>query len=104
MVRDASRLGDLFGVPGVVVPHLVLEEVDYFVEQAKRFIGHWGYEGLKTDGQHLNSVAPCYNPKHRHARPQESTESVALFWKAIHEAAHEAKSDALVELCPCGTR
>ncbi|MEV7129166.1 glycoside hydrolase family 36 protein [Streptomyces sp. NPDC093260] len=77
--------------------------VDYFVEQAKRFIGDWGYEGLKIDGQHLNSVAPCYNPKHRHARPEESTEGVARFWKAIHEAAHAANPDALVELCPCGT-
>ncbi|WP_404198836.1 glycoside hydrolase family 36 protein [Streptomyces tauricus] len=77
--------------------------VDYFVEQAKRFIGDWGYEGLKIDGQHLNSVAPCYNPEHRHARPEESTEGVARFWKAIHEAAHAANPDALVELCPCGT-
>ncbi len=77
--------------------------VDYFVEQAKKFIGDWGYEGLKIDGQHLNSVAPCYNPKHRHARPEESTEGVARFWKAIHEAAHAANPDALVELCPCGT-
>ncbi|MDQ1035401.1 hypothetical protein QFZ75_001817 [Streptomyces sp. V3I8] len=77
--------------------------VDYFVEQAKRFIGDWGYEGLKIDGQHLNSVAPCYNPEHRHARPEESTEGVARFWKAIHEAVHAANPDALVELCPCGT-
>ncbi|MFJ8825518.1 glycoside hydrolase family 36 protein [Streptomyces sp. NPDC102467] len=77
--------------------------VDYFVEQAKRFIGDWGFEGLKIDGQHLNSVAPCYNPKHRHARPEESTEGLARFWKAIHEAAHAANPDALVELCPCGT-
>lgn len=89
-----GRLHPLSGLPATV---------DYFVEQAKRFIGDWGYEGLKIDGQHLNSVAPCYNPKHRHARPEESTEGVALFWKAIHEAAHEANPDALVELCPCGT-
>ena len=77
--------------------------VRYFVRLAKRFIRDWGYDGLKTDGQHLNAVAPCYNPAHRHARPEESTEGLARFWKAIHEAVHEAKRDAIVELCPCGT-
>jgi alpha-galactosidase len=77
--------------------------VDYFVEQAKRFIGSWGYEGLKIDGQHLNAVAPCYNPAHRHARPEESTEGLARFWEAVHRAAHKANPNAVVELCPCGT-
>ena len=77
--------------------------VSYFVQQATKFIRDWGYEGLKIDGQHLNSVAPCYNPAHRHARPEESTEGVAQFWKAVHEAAHEANRNAVVELCPCGT-
>lgn len=33
--------------------------VDYFVRQAKKFIGDWGYEGLKIDGQHLNGVTPA---------------------------------------------
>ncbi|URN09636.1 alpha-galactosidase [Actinomadura madurae] len=77
--------------------------VDYFVRQAKKFIGDWGYEGLKIDGQHLNGVTPCYNPAHRHARPEESTEGVARFWKAIYEAAHQTNPNALIELCPCGT-
>ncbi|AVT28408.1 alpha-galactosidase [Plantactinospora sp. BC1] len=77
--------------------------VDYFVAQVKRFIRDWGYEGLKIDGQHLNGVTPCYNPAHRHARPEESTEGLAQFWKAVYEAAHRANRDAVVELCPCGT-
>ncbi len=77
--------------------------VDYFAGQARKFIGDWGYEGLKIDGQHLNGVTPCYNPAHRHARPEESTEGLAGFWKAVHEAAHEANRNAVVELCPCGT-
>ncbi|MGW7570280.1 glycoside hydrolase family 36 protein [Streptomyces tendae] len=77
--------------------------VDYFVGQVKEFIGDWGYEGLKIDGQHLNAVTPCYNPAHGHARPEESTEGLARFWKAVYEAAHEANRDAVVELCPCGT-
>jgi hypothetical protein len=77
--------------------------IDYFVGLARKFIGDWGYEGLKTDGQHLNAVAPCYNPAHKHARPEESTEGLAHFWKAIHDAAHGANRGAVVELCPCGT-
>ena len=28
----------------------------------KTFLGKWGFEGLKIDGQHLNGVAPCFNP------------------------------------------
>jgi melibiase-like protein len=77
--------------------------VDYFVGLVKKFIGDWGYEGLKIDGQHLNGVTPCYNPAHGHRRPEESTEGLALFWQAVYSAAHEANADAVVELCPCGT-
>ena len=77
--------------------------VDYFVRQVKRFIGDWGYQGLKIDGQHLNAVTPCYNPEHQHARPEESTEGLARFWRAVHQAAQEADPKALIELCPCGT-
>ncbi|MGK5738727.1 glycoside hydrolase family 36 protein [Micromonospora sp. URMC 103] len=77
--------------------------VDYFVRQVKKFVGDWGFEGLKIDGQHLNGVTPCYNPAHGHTRPEESTEGLAQFWRAVYEAAHEANRDAVVELCPCGT-
>jgi len=77
--------------------------VEYFTAQARRFIRDWGYAGLKIDGQHLNGVLPCHNPAHRHARPEESTEGLARFWKAVHEAVHEADPDAVMELCPCGT-
>ncbi len=77
--------------------------VDFYVALVKKAIGDWGFEGLKLDGQHLNAVAPCYNPAHNHADPMESCEAVASFWQAIHDAAHEANPDAVVELCPCGT-
>lgn len=77
--------------------------VDYYVALVKKIVGDWGFEGLKLDGQHLNAVAPCHNPAHRHARPEESCEKLADFWEAIHRAAHEANPDAVVELCPCGT-
>jgi alpha-galactosidase len=66
-------------------------------------IGDWGFEGIKLDGQHLNAVAPCHNPAHKHASPEDSVDGLADFWMAIHKAAHDANPDAVVELCPCGT-
>ena len=43
--------------------------IDYYVALTKKIIGDWGFEGLKLDGQHLNSVAPCYNKAHKHSHP-----------------------------------
>lgn len=68
-----------------------------------KIIGDWGYQGLKLDGQHLNGVAPCYNPAHNHARPEESIEGLQEYWRALYETAIEIDPDAVIELCPCGT-
>jgi alpha-galactosidase len=77
--------------------------IDFYVALVKKIIGDWGFEGLKLDGQHLNAVAPCYNPAHKHAKPTDSVEGLATFWQAIYDAAHQANPQAVVELCPCGT-
>ncbi len=69
----------------------------------RKILGEWGYQGIKLDGQHLNAVAPCYNPAHHHARPEESVEKLADFWKAIYDTALEVNPNAVMELCPCGT-
>jgi len=63
----------------------------------------WGYDGLKLDGQHMNGMPPCYNPAHKHARPEESVEALPQFFKMIFDTARSIKPDALVEFCPCGT-
>lgn len=76
--------------------------VDYFRGIVRRIIGEWGYEGIKLDGQHLNGVAPCYNPAHNHARPEESYEKMQDFWKALYDEAIAANPNAVMELCPCG--
>jgi alpha-galactosidase len=77
------------------------------IENAKalvrRILGTWGYEGLKIDGQHLNGVAPCFNPAHKHRRPEESVEGLQEFWKTIYATAREINPDAVIEICPCGT-
>ncbi len=77
--------------------------IDFYVALVKKIIGEWGFEGLKLDGQHLNAVAPCYNPAHKHVHPTDSVEGLATFWNAIYKAAHESNPEAVVELCPCGT-
>jgi alpha-galactosidase len=71
-----------------------------FVVKALR---DWGFDGLKLDGQHMNAAPPCYNPAHKHARPEESVEGMPKFFQALYETARQVKSDALVEFCPCGT-
>lgn len=76
--------------------------VDYFRGQVRRILGEWGYEGLKLDGQHLNGVAPCYNPAHNHARPEESYEKLQDFWKALYAEAMAVNPQAVMEICPCG--
>jgi len=77
--------------------------VAYTVDLVRKFIGEWGYEGLKIDGQHLNAVPPCFNPAHRHARPEESVEKLQDFFLAVYQTATKINPEAVVELCPCGT-
>ena len=76
---------------------------DYTQALIRRIIGEWGYEGLKLDGQHMNGVAPCHNPAHNHARPEESVEQLQDFWKMVYDTARDANPEAVVEFCPCGT-
>jgi alpha-galactosidase len=76
--------------------------IDFHRELVRRIIGEWGFEGLKLDGQHLNAVAPCYNPAHNHARPEESYEKLQDFWKALYDEAVASNPNAIMELCPCG--
>jgi alpha-galactosidase len=68
-----------------------------------KFIGDWGFEGLKLDGQHLNAAPPCHNPAHQHERPAEAFERTPELFRAIQEAAAAANPQAVLELCPCGT-
>lgn len=77
--------------------------LEYTKDLVKKMMGTWGYSGLKIDGQHLNGVPPCYNPKHNHASPQESVEKLAEFWKMVYDTALEIDKEAVVEICPCGT-
>ena len=77
--------------------------IEYTKNLVTTFMKEWGYKGLKIDGQHLNGVPKCYNPKHNHARPEESVEALQNFWKEVYETALSIEKEAVVEICPCGT-
>jgi alpha-galactosidase len=76
---------------------------DYTRELVKKFMVTWGFDGLKIDGQHLNGAPPCFNPAHKHKRPEESVEAVPELFKVIYDTALEINPEAVVEICPCGT-
>ena len=77
--------------------------VEYHKELVRKILVDWGFDGLKLDGQHMNSVPACYNPAHHHKRPEESVEALPDFFREIYDAAQSAKPGSLVEFCPCGT-
>jgi alpha-galactosidase len=77
--------------------------VEYHKAIVVKAMRDWGFDGLKLDGQHMNGAPPCYNPAHKHARPEESVEAMPKFFQAIYETAQQIKPEALVEFCPCGT-
>jgi alpha-galactosidase len=70
---------------------------------ARKALEVWGFDGLKIDGQHLNGAPRCFNPEHHHASPVAAVEGVPGFFESIWKAARDARPDALVEVCPCGT-
>jgi alpha-galactosidase len=77
--------------------------IAYHRKLVEKIIGQWGFDGLKLDGMHMNSAPPCYNPAHKHARPEDSVEAMPGFFQMIYDTARLTKPDVLVEWCPCGT-
>jgi len=77
--------------------------IEYHKNLVRKIFNEWGYEGLKIDGQHLNAAPPCYNEAHQHVYPEESSEKIPEFYKAIIETALSINPDAVIQICPCGT-
>jgi alpha-galactosidase len=77
--------------------------VEYHKALVRKILADWGFDGLKLDGQFMNSAPECYNPAHHHERPEESVEALPDFFRGIYETAQAVKPGALVEFCPCGT-
>lgn len=77
----------------------VIREQKALVE---KFIGDWGFDGLKLDGQHMNAVAPDYNPAHHPDDPEKDVREMPTFFKMIFETARGIKPHAVLQFCPCG--
>lgn len=77
--------------------------IDYFKNFIIKAIKVWKIDGLKIDGQHLNSFPLCYNTVHNHKSPYESTLALKKFFNEIYRTAKNYNADFLIQLCPCGT-
>ena len=62
----------------------------------------YDFDGLKLDGQHLNSVHPDYNWKHHPEYPQYSYEQLPGFFKMIYDESRSINPHAVIQNCPCG--
>jgi alpha-galactosidase len=63
----------------------------------------WGFEGFKIDGEFFNLFPPCYNDAHEHKSPLESAYAGPLLFKAMYEEAMSIDSNAVFEICCCGS-
>jgi len=80
------------------------KEVQEDIErQLRKILVDWNYDGLKIDGQHLNSSVRCYNPHHNHKDSYESVHWMSLIMKKVYEIAREYKKEVTIMYCPCGT-
>ena len=77
----------------------VLREQEAWV---RKFIDFYGFDGLKLDGQHMNAVAPDYNPAHHPDDPEKDVRELPKFYKMIYDTARAIKKDAVLQYCPCG--
>lgn len=89
------------GTTGYALCPLSEGAVQSQVDFVKTALLEWGFDGLKSD--YVWSLPHCCNPEHRHARPKESTENQAVFYREIYRAMQECNPDAFHLLCNCGT-
>ena len=68
----------------------------------EKFLGEYGYEGLKLDGQYLNAVPPDYNPAHHPDDPEKDVRELPGIFKLIYETARSIHPHAVLQYCPCG--
>jgi alpha-galactosidase len=79
----------------------VPEVQEYYRELTKRFISDWGFDGHKLD--FAFTVPPCYNPRHHHKSPYESTQAMGEIYKIIFQTTRALKPESVTQSCPCGT-
>jgi alpha-galactosidase len=87
---------------GLAILDPALPEVQETIRTlTKRFIQEWDFDGHKLDN--IYTVPPCYNPAHKHHRPEESVEALTTVYQIIFETTRSLKSHSVTQICPCGT-
>jgi alpha-galactosidase len=79
----------------------VPEVQQYYRQLTERFIHDWGFDGHKLDFSF--TVPPCYNPRHHHKSPDESTQAMGQVYKIIFDTTRALKPQSVTQGCPCGT-
>jgi alpha-galactosidase len=77
------------------------EVQDYYRSLTEKFIRDWDFDGHKLDN--VFSVPPCYNPKHHHRSPDDSTNAMGEVYRVIFETTRQLKPESVTQICPCGT-
>jgi len=77
------------------------EVQDFYRRLTEKFIREWDFDGHKLDN--VYSVPPCYNPKHRHRSPDDSTRAMGEVYRVIFETTRQLKPESVTQICPCGT-
>lgn len=79
-----------------------LPEVQQYHKQlTEKFVREWGYDGHKLDFSY--TVPACYNPKHHHRSPSDSTNAMGEIYKIIFQTTRALKPHSVIQACPCGT-
>lgn len=74
----------------------------YTSDLLKMFLQRWNFDGLKIDGQHLNCCMPDYNELTGLDNAWEAPEKMYTYYEKIYKQARQYKSDAVIQICPCG--
>ena len=74
----------------------------YTTDLLKMFLQRWNFDGLKIDGQHLNCCMPDYGETAALESPFEAPELMPTYFGKIYDQARAMKSDAVIQVCPCG--
>lgn len=77
------------------------EVQQYYKNLAERLVGKYKADGFKVDGMYVSP--PCYNPKHNHKNPNESSQDYYKVFEAFYNEAKSTDSKVTILSCPCGT-
>lgn len=67
-----------------------------------KFIGWYGFDGLKLDGQYMNAVPNDYNPANTPEDPSRAYRELPSFFELILNTALKHNPEAVIQNCPCG--